>query len=971
MFGTKHISAHVAASQRISRLRFIATVLVGLLLCDPVFALTEVTGFGSNPGNLKMFKYVPAALPGNAPLVVAMHGCAQSAASYDNETGWQALADLWKFALVLPQQQSGNNSTSCFNWFEAGDIARGSGEALSIKQMVDRMRTDHGSDAARVYVTGLSAGGAMVSVMLATYPDVFAGGAIIAGIPYNCGTGTSAAFSCMNPGNDLTPLQWGNKVRAASSHTGPWPRVSIWHGDADSTVRPVNATESMEQWTQVHGIDQTPEVTDTLAGYPHKVYKNGAGTALVETLLVTGMGHGTPVDPGAGATQCGTAGAYILDVNICSSYYIGRFWGLDNLDSTPPTVSITAPANGATVGGAVNIDASANDAIGVDRIEFLVDGNLLASDSSAPYSANWNTAAAANGAHALQARAFDIAGNSSSSATVNVNVSGGIADTTPPTVQWVFPSAGATLSGTVTLSADANDNVAVSSVAFLVDGSVIGTGNPSAQSGPWTFDWNSTSVANGAHNISLRATDSSGNQTTSVPIAITVTQNPAAVDETFSNRNSDGDYFDQTGWSEDFTANTLNTTLGASASQSSYGAASSGIGCAGGLKTRYLQKSVTLGSNPRLSYLRKLDLKANINASTTAWFRVLLNSSVVDEKLVTFAKYADSDWQARQEINLTAFANQTVTLRFEAAANANVCLEAWARAHVDDIRIANAEQDVDIAAPTVNLTAPAHGATLIGNVDITASANDANGVAKVEFYANGSMLASDTEAPFVFTWNTAAVADGSYALSAKAYDPAGNIGTDADTTVSVSNGAVSTPTTIVFDNEDANDGYVKAASGGGGAAVGTLESSMGLAIGRGTDAKFNRALLSFDTSAIPDGATVTGAVLTVAFRSASGDPWASPAGNTLVIDVRNACFGACSIEGGDFLAAATADTAANLVKFTSGTQNSSGFSTAGIAAISKAGRTQLKLRFSSDQTATNYLWIDRGATAKLTVQYVP
>lgn len=969
--GTIRTSARSAASRRVSRLHFIVAWLGALLVCNPAFALTEVTGFGSNPGNLKMFKYVPAAMPANAPLVVAMHGCAQSAAAYDAETGWQALADQWKFALLLPQQQSGNNSSSCFNWFEAGDIARGSGEALSIKQMVDRMKTDHGSDAARVYVTGLSAGGAMVSVMLAAYPDVFAGGAIIAGVPYNCGTGTSAAFSCMNPGSDLTPLQWGNKVRAASSHAGPWPRVSIWHGDADSTVRPVNATESMEQWTNVHGIDQTPEVTDTLAGYPHKVYKNAAGTALVETLLVTGMGHGTPVDPGAGATQCGTAGAYILDVNICSSYYIGRFWGLDNLDSTAPTVAITAPANGAMVSGAVTINASASDAIGVDRVEFLLDGNLLASDSSPPYSAGWNTAAAANGAHALQARAFDTAGNSSSSATVNVTVSGGVADTTPPTVQLVFPNAGATISGTVTLAADANDDFGISSVAFLVDGGVIGTGNPSAQSGPWTFDWNSTSVANGAHNISVRATDSSGNQSTSAAAAITVTQNPAAVDETFSNRNSDGDYFDQTGWSGDFTANALNTTAAISGSQSSYGAASSGVSCAGGLKTKYLQKSVTLGSNPRLAYMRKLDLKANINSSTTAWFRVKSNSTVVDEKAVTFANYVDSDWQARQEISLAAFANQTVTLRFEVAANANVCLEAWARAYVDDIRIVNAEQDADITAPTVNLTTPANGATLSGSTDIGATASDANGVSKVEFYANGSMLASDTEAPFAFTWNTAAVANGSYALSAKAYDAAGNIGADADTTVSISNGGGTTPVTLVFDNEDANDGYVKAASGGGSAAVGTLESSMGLAIGRGTDAKFNRALLSFDTSSIPDGATVTSAVLTVAYRSASGDPWANPAGNTLVIDVRNACFGACTIESGDFLAAATADAAASLVKFSSGTQNSSGFSSAGIAAISRTGRTQLKLRFSNDQTATNYLWIDRGTTAKLSVQYLP
>lgn len=106
---------------------------------------------------------------------------------------------------------------------------------------------NHGIDPGRVFVTGLSAGGAMTSVMLATYPDVFAGGAIVAGIPYRCGTGLSAAFSCMSPGKDLSPDAWGDKVRNASGHTGPWPRVSIWHGGSDYTVNVLNATEEMEQ----------------------------------------------------------------------------------------------------------------------------------------------------------------------------------------------------------------------------------------------------------------------------------------------------------------------------------------------------------------------------------------------------------------------------------------------------------------------------------------------------------------------------------------------------------------------------------------------------------------------------------------------------------------------------------------------------------------------------------------------------
>ena len=123
------------------------------------------------------------------------------------------------FALLLPQQQSANNANSCFNWFEPGDTARGAGEARSIKQMVDRMRSDYGSDAGKIFVTGLSAGGAMAAVMLATYPEVFAAGAVIAGLPYRCAGTLVQALSCMSPGTNLTPSQWGDKVRAASSHT--------------------------------------------------------------------------------------------------------------------------------------------------------------------------------------------------------------------------------------------------------------------------------------------------------------------------------------------------------------------------------------------------------------------------------------------------------------------------------------------------------------------------------------------------------------------------------------------------------------------------------------------------------------------------------------------------------------------------------------------------------------------------------
>ena len=137
--------------------------------------LQEVHGFGANPGNLRMFSHLPARLEADPALVVVLHGCTQTAAGYDHGAGWSTLADRYGFALLLPEQQPSNNPNGCFNWFQTGDIERGRGEALSIRQMVEKIVVDQGIDRRRVFITGLSAGGAMTSVMLACYPEVFAG----------------------------------------------------------------------------------------------------------------------------------------------------------------------------------------------------------------------------------------------------------------------------------------------------------------------------------------------------------------------------------------------------------------------------------------------------------------------------------------------------------------------------------------------------------------------------------------------------------------------------------------------------------------------------------------------------------------------------------------------------------------------------------------------------------------------------
>lgn len=290
--------------------------------------LTELTGFGSNPGNLRMLTYVPEILPSSPALVVVLHGCTQTASGYDRGSGWSALADRYGFVLLYAEQREANNPKRCFNWFQVGDIERNGGEAHSIRQMVEHAIQQHDVDRSRIFVTGLSAGGAMTSTMLAAYPEVFAGGAIIAGLPYRSATSVPEAFECMFQGRTHSAEEWGDLVRGASSHKGPWPKVSVWHGSADATVKPMNAGEIIKQWTNVHGLQSDPSRGDIVDGYPRRAWTDEAGNEIIEEYVITGMAHGTPLAVGNDENNYGVAGPFLLDVGISSSHRIATFWGL-------------------------------------------------------------------------------------------------------------------------------------------------------------------------------------------------------------------------------------------------------------------------------------------------------------------------------------------------------------------------------------------------------------------------------------------------------------------------------------------------------------------------------------------------------------------------------------------------------------------------------------------------------------------
>lgn len=299
--------------------------------------LIEDHGFGSNPGDLRMFSYAPTGMAKNGALVVALHGCTQTAASYDVGAGWSTLAKRYGFALLLPQQKISNNANNCFNWFQPDDNARGRGEALSIRQMIRTTIAKHGLDEERVFIAGLSAGGAMTSVMLAGYPEIFAGGAIIAGLPFGIANNLQQALAAMHQTSNHSARDLGNFVRNASSHSGPWPRVSVWHGSADRTVNPSNADEIVKQWLDVHQLPLSPMSEGIVDGYPRQVWWDEEGRPVVECYDITGMAHGAPLGTGDGIDQCGSEGAFLIEAGISSSYHIANFFGLTVRMHTPRT----------------------------------------------------------------------------------------------------------------------------------------------------------------------------------------------------------------------------------------------------------------------------------------------------------------------------------------------------------------------------------------------------------------------------------------------------------------------------------------------------------------------------------------------------------------------------------------------------------------------------------------------------------
>jgi poly(hydroxyalkanoate) depolymerase family esterase len=266
-------------------------------------SLVQVTNFGNNPTSLQMYVYVPPSVKAHPAILLALHQCTGSGPGFFSGTEFANLADQYGFIVIYP---SVTRSGQCWDVYSNAGLARNGGsDNTGLISMITYVEQHYNGDSSNVYVTGASSGAMMTNVMLAEYPDVFKAGAAFMGVPYHCfATGAATATSgstwnsaCADGDVTMTAQQWGDLVRTDGDpgYSGPWPRMQLWHGTADTTLYYNNFSQEILQWTNVQGVSQTPSYTDTpQSGWTRTRY-GGTGTeSPVEGISVAGAGHVLP-----------------------------------------------------------------------------------------------------------------------------------------------------------------------------------------------------------------------------------------------------------------------------------------------------------------------------------------------------------------------------------------------------------------------------------------------------------------------------------------------------------------------------------------------------------------------------------------------------------------------------------------------------------------------------------------------------
>jgi poly(hydroxyalkanoate) depolymerase family esterase len=281
----------------------------------------SILSFGENPGELSASYLIPSDSANS--LVIFLHGCTQNGELLAKQSGFVALAKKHDFMLLIPQQSEKNNVKSCFNWFSEIDNEKNKGENLSIYNMIIYFREK--TQVNNIYIAGVSAGGAMASVMLVNYPELFTSAAIISGLPYPCANNLTKAISCMRNG----PLEAANfltKEAIKQQHNKvSWPTLSVWVGDNDKVVNPINSTILAKQWIGLFNKPLTVVKTQTKS-FSHTLWKDNNQNGVVELFEMNDLGHGMMIS--TKEQDGGIIAPYLLDSELSSAKEIIKFWNL-------------------------------------------------------------------------------------------------------------------------------------------------------------------------------------------------------------------------------------------------------------------------------------------------------------------------------------------------------------------------------------------------------------------------------------------------------------------------------------------------------------------------------------------------------------------------------------------------------------------------------------------------------------------
>jgi subtilisin family serine protease len=444
-------------------------------------------------------------------------------------------------------------------------------------------------------------------------------------------------------------------------------------------------------------------------------------------------------------------------------------------DFTAPVVSLTAPAPGIKVTGSVLISANATDNLGVARVEFFVDGTLIGTGTAAPYGVSWNSRSMASGSHTLTAKAYDAAGNIGTSAQVTVT---SVPELTPPSVSITSPQSGATLVGPVTISAAATDASGVARVEFFVDGVLLA----SDTTAPYAVDWDSGSWPDGSHTLTARAHDRLDNLATSAGVAVSTNQAGAAVYDSVLRVPRCAT---PTNVCDTMTLVSGRAALEPNAPNTINGTCPDGTGNGGtGHEIQRIKVSELTGAPFAQGRRVRIEVQVNVLSTSMDVLDLYSTSDAHNPSwtyLATLWPSATGTQVLSTEYVLPAGFLQAVRAQFRAGSSSNSGCSSSNLDDHDDVAFA-----VDVT-PVVSLTAPSSNALVRGTVAVAATASSGQAMERVEFYADGTLIGTDTSAPYELSWNSTTVTDGSHSLTARAYDTGGHVGASPAVVVNVDN----------------------------------------------------------------------------------------------------------------------------------------------------------------------------------------